>query len=60
MKKFSKKELIKKLKELGLTNIHLTYKKSEGWWLTCDTFDDWIGMDSFGAMITIENEFKKA
>ncbi|MFM2393089.1 MAG: hypothetical protein RLZZ546_1071 [Bacteroidota bacterium] len=58
-KKFSKKELVKKLKELGVTNIHLTYKKSEGWWLTCDTIEDlFLNSDkAFKVSVNLKDDF---
>jgi hypothetical protein len=59
-KLYKREEIIKRLEELGLTNIDLSYKKGEGWWLTCDTFDDWISMDSYGAMIAVERLFNKS
>ncbi len=58
-KLYKRTEIIKRLKELGVNNIELSYRKSEGWWLTCDTFDNWISMDSGGAMLAIERIFNK-
>jgi hypothetical protein len=58
-KLYKRTEIIKRLKELGVNNIDLSYRKSEGWWLTCDTFDNWISMDSGGAMLAIERIFNK-
>jgi hypothetical protein len=57
VKPYTKSQLIKRLKELGKTDIELTYHKSEGWWLSCNGFDDWISMDNSGAMIRINKEF---
>jgi len=48
--KYSKKQLIERAIFNGFSDIFITYDKSEGWWLTCDQYDDWIGMDSGGAM----------
>jgi hypothetical protein len=58
-KLYKRTEIIKRLKELGVNNIELSYRKSEGWWLTCDTFDNWISMDSGGVMLAIEKIFNK-
>lgn len=58
-KLYKKSQIIKKLEQFGLTDFDLSYRKGEGWWLTCDVFDDWISMDSYGAMIEIERLFKK-
>lgn len=57
--KFTKAQLIKKLIELGVNDIHLTYHKSEGWWLSCDKYDDWLSMDSSGAMKKIKELFEQ-
>lgn len=60
-KLYKRKDIIKRLNELGINNIEsLSYNKGEGWWLTTDTFDDWISMDSYGAMMAIERIFNKS
>lgn len=59
-KKYKRSELIKKLKKFNVNDVELSYKKGEGWWLTCDVFDNWISMDSYGAMIAIEKIFNKS
>lgn len=55
MKKYyTKAFLIKKCIDSGLTDVELTYNKSEGWWLRCNQYDDWLSMDSSGAFIKIK------
>lgn len=58
-KTFKRAELIKKLEGFGLTDINLTYTKIDGWWLSCNKLDDWLAMDSYGAMMRIEKVFNK-
>jgi hypothetical protein len=59
----NKKNVIKRLTELGCTEITLRYMKSEGWWLECDRnkvwFDDWVGMTIGDVMYTLEREWTK-
>lgn len=51
---------IKKLCErYGLTNVELYYSKSEGWWIESDQFDNWISMDSYGAILALKRKFEK-
>ncbi len=52
--------LIKLLTELGHTEIELTYRKDEGWWLCSNKFDDWMAMNSYGVLLRINREFKNS
>lgn len=54
-----RKEIKKLCEHYGLTNVELTYSKSEGWWIESDQFDNWISMDSYGAILALKRRFDK-
>ena len=58
-KRVSRKEIIKLCEGYGLTNVCLYYSRGEGWWIESDQFDEWISMDSYGAILALNRKFKK-
>ena len=56
MAKFvNKSKMLSVLRKKGHVDIELTYHKSEGWWLSSNLFDNWLGGCSKAAFRIINN-----
>jgi hypothetical protein len=59
MKKYTAKQLTKYAESIGFINPNVWYSKMDGWWLDCETIEEYLGVWSSEAKNRIYQLFLK-